>query len=87
VSPGAHPFVVLSHDYWQRRFAGASDAVGQKLSLNAHAFTIVGVAARGFFGTHVVGGPDMWASALMAKEDSTCFRKPRRRWPRLCKRG
>jgi putative ABC transport system permease protein len=46
VTPGAHPFVVLSHDYWQRRFAGAGDVVGQKVSLNGHSFTVVGMATR-----------------------------------------
>jgi predicted permease len=68
VTPGAHPFVVLSYDYWQRRFAGASNVVGLDVSLNGHAFTVVGVAARGFFGTRVGGGPDMWAPAAMAEE-------------------
>lgn len=68
VKPGAHPFVVLSYDYWQRRFAGAREVVGLNVSLNGHAFTIVGVGARGFFGTRVGAGPDMWAPAAMAEE-------------------
>src|SRR5262245_16659576 len=68
VTPGAHPFVVLSHDYLQRRFAGARDIVGQQVSLNGHPFTIVGVAARGFFGTRAGSGPDLWATAAMAEQ-------------------
>jgi len=66
--PGEHPFAVLSHDYWQRRFAGAGEVVGQAVSLNGHSFTIVGVAARGFFGTRVGSGPELWVTAAMAEE-------------------
>jgi predicted permease len=68
VAPSAHPFVVLSHDYWLRRFAGAADVVGQKVLLNGHSFTVVGVAARGFFGTRVGVGPDLWATTMMSNE-------------------
>src|SRR5262249_33157189 len=68
VTPGTHPFVVLSHDYWQRRFAGAGDVVGRKVLLNGHSFTVVGVAARGFFGTRVGVSPDLWASTMMSNE-------------------
>ena len=66
--PGGHPFAVLSHDYWQRRFASAGDVVGRAVSLNGHSFTVVGVAARGFFGTRVGSSPDLWATAAMAEE-------------------
>ncbi|MGE0128691.1 MAG: ADOP family duplicated permease [Blastocatellales bacterium] len=68
MTPGAHPFVVLSHDYWQRRFAGAGDVVGRNILLNGHSFMVVGVAARGFFGTRVGVSPDLWATAMMSKE-------------------
>jgi len=68
LTPGAHPFVVLSHDYWQRRFAGAGGVVGQKVLLNGHSFTVVGVVARGFFGTRVGVSPDLWVTAMMSKE-------------------
>jgi predicted permease len=67
-TPGAHPFVVLSHDYWQRRFAGTGDVVGREVSLNGRSFTVVGVAARGFFGTRVGSSPDLWATVMMAKQ-------------------
>src|SRR5262249_26678831 len=66
VTLGAHPFIVLSYDYWQRRFAGAGDVVGRKVLVNGHSLTVVGVAARGFFGTRVGAGPDLWAPAAMA---------------------
>lgn len=51
------PVAVISHGFWQRRFAGADAAVGQTLSINRTPFTIVGVTPKGFF------GPDVGRSA------------------------
>ncbi len=56
-TPGAHPVLVLSDAFWQRRFAGAPDVVGRTVSLNGAPFTVVGVAARGFFGMKPGFGP------------------------------
>lgn len=49
-TPGAHPVVVLSHGYWQRRFGADPAAVGKAVSVNGHPMTIVGVSPRGFHG-------------------------------------
>ncbi|MCC6930982.1 MAG: ABC transporter permease [Gemmatimonadaceae bacterium] len=49
--PGSDNMVaVLSHRFWQDRFQGKRDAVGQLLRLNGRAFTIIGVAPEGFDG-------------------------------------
>ncbi len=45
-----HPVVVLSHDYWTRRFNGNPAVVGQKILVNNYPMTIVGVSAAGFAG-------------------------------------
>jgi predicted permease len=50
-TPGAHQLVVLSHDYWRRRFQEDPGVVGQTLIVNGHGMTIVGVTPRGFEGT------------------------------------
>ncbi len=63
--PGGHPVVVLSHAFWQRRFQGETNIIGRKITLNRHAFTVVGVAATDFRGT--MGGLsfDLWAPLMM----------------------
>jgi predicted permease len=43
--------VVLSHAYWQRRFALDPAVLNQPLIVNGQSMTIVGVAPRGFDGT------------------------------------
>jgi predicted permease len=50
-SPGANTVVILSYRYWQRKFQGDSNAVGQTIKLNGLPYTIVGVAPQGFTGT------------------------------------
>src|SRR6185503_9934869 len=66
--PGGHPVVVLSHAFWQSRFKGDPSVVGQTITLNRHAFTVVGVAAPGFRGT--MGGLmfDIWAPVMMREQ-------------------
>jgi len=63
-APGAHPVVVLSHGFWQRRFGAAPDVVGRTILLNAHSFTVVGVAEPSFVGPERET-PDVWAPLLM----------------------
>jgi predicted permease len=46
--PGKHLVVVLTHGFWQRRFAGDTAVVGQTLSLNGNPVTIVGVLTPEF---------------------------------------
>ena len=59
-----HPVVVLSHDFWVRRFNGDPDLVGQTIRLNSRPYTVVGVAEQGFAGTTFVG-PDFWVPMAM----------------------
>jgi predicted permease len=47
---GATPVAVLSHHYWQERFAASPTVVGQQLKLNKISFTIIGVTPPAFVG-------------------------------------
>ncbi len=64
--PGTEPVVVISYDYWQTRFRGAPDAVGQKLRVNERGLTVIGVAPREFQGTMLPLKFDLWAPATLA---------------------
>jgi putative ABC transport system permease protein len=53
--PGAAAAVILSHDFWRRRFGGDEKIVGSQLTLSNRVFTVIGIAASDFrFG----GGAD-----------------------------
>lgn len=62
---GTDPVAVLSWGAWQRRFAGATDVVGKSVTVNGHAFTIVGVAARGFRSLELEFAPELWLPMTM----------------------
>jgi predicted permease len=64
-TPLANPVVVLSYDFWNRRFGGDANLVGKDITLNNHAFKIIGVAPQGFKGTELVYSPDMWMPTAM----------------------
>jgi predicted permease len=54
-----HPVVVLSYDYWSRRFARDPNVVGKTIRVNDYPMTIVGVSARGFFGLDPASSPQV----------------------------
>ena len=63
---GANPFVVVSYDSWQNRFRGDPNIVGRVVRINGSAFTVTGVAPRGFRGMRTFGfWPEMWVPAGM----------------------
>jgi len=51
---------VLSYSYWKARLAGESSAVGRTIYVKGVPFTVVGVAAEGFFGLEAGISTDMW---------------------------
>jgi predicted permease len=62
---GGHAVAVISYGFWQRAFAGSSDAVGGAIRLNGAPFTIVGVAPRGFRGVWIERPTDIWIPLMM----------------------
>ncbi|MDP2053432.1 MAG: ABC transporter permease, partial [Acidobacteriota bacterium] len=51
---------IVSDRFWRERLEGASDAIGQMLTVNGRAATIVGVTAAGFRGATLTPGEDLW---------------------------
>ncbi|HYC32144.1 MAG TPA: ADOP family duplicated permease [Gemmatimonadales bacterium] len=56
---------VISHGYWERRFAGDSGIVGRLLQVGDGSYEIVGVAAEGFTGTDL-RAVDIWLPIRVA---------------------
>ena len=54
--PGASPVAVLSYRYWESRFGADPGVLGQTITANGQAVTIIGVAQAGFDGTMLGGG-------------------------------
>lgn len=53
-SPGENAVVVVSDDLWRGRFAADPSFVGKRIILNRTAYTVIGVARRGFKGTEAL---------------------------------
>ncbi len=67
-NPGAHPVVAISHSFWSRRMGADKSAVGKKLYINSHPFTIVGVMPEEFNGSYQAFTADFWAPMMMHEQ-------------------
>jgi putative ABC transport system permease protein len=47
------PPAVISYGFWQREYGGSPSVLGRALTLDGHAYDIVGVTPPGFFGVEV----------------------------------
>ena len=59
---GTPPVAVMSYHVWKDKYGGDPSVVGATYRINGHPFTIVGVAAPGFYGAKLTGWamPDIW---------------------------
>lgn len=80
---GAPPVAVMSYHIWQDKYGSDPSVVGAGYQINGHAFTVIGVAAPGFYGAKLAGWgmPDFWlpvtASPLI---DGSTDRLKRPQW-------
>ncbi len=76
--PGAHPYAVLSHDYWTSRFGQDPRVIGRTFRLGNDLFEIVGVAEERFTGTEPGTIAGIFVPAMMnpyvERSDATWFR-------------
>jgi len=65
---GAHPVAVISYGFWKEKLGGNPAIVGSTMLFNNYPFTIVGVAAPGFYGDTVGDQQDIWFPVSMQHE-------------------
>ena len=65
---GAAPYLVLSHDFWKRRFASDPRVIGGTVRVNGFPLTVIGVARAGFTGAEVGVAPDFFTPIMMRTE-------------------
>jgi predicted permease len=59
--PSSPPVVVVSHRAWQNTYASDRGLIGSTIVIEAHPFTVVGIAPPGFFGETLRSDPpDIW---------------------------
>src|ERR1700761_9198025 len=59
---GAPSVAVMSYHAWQEKYGSDPSVAGAVYQINGHSFTVIGVAAPGFFGAKLTGSgmPDFW---------------------------
>jgi len=73
LKPGAHPYAVLSYDYWTRRFRRDPKVIGRSFLLSSFGeqtasnelYTIIGITEKGFTGVEPGTITDIWAPTMM----------------------
>jgi predicted permease len=78
LEPGAHPYAVLSHDYWTRRFRQDPKIIGRTFRMGDRLYEIIGVAEERFTGTEPGTMIDIFLPAMMnpsvSRSDATWHR-------------
>jgi predicted permease len=65
LKPGAHPYAVLSYDYWTSRFGRDPKVIGRTFRMDKTPYEIVGVAEPRFTGTEPGTMTDMFIPTMM----------------------
>ncbi len=65
LKPGAHPYAVLSYDYWRRRFGLDPEVIGRTFRMGDHLYEIVGVGPEAFSGTETGTVTDVFVPTMM----------------------
>jgi len=65
LKPGAHPYAVLSYDYWTSRFGRDPKVIGRTFRMDKTPYEIVGVAEQRFTGTEPGTVTDIFIPTMM----------------------
>jgi hypothetical protein len=65
LTPGAHPYAVLSYDYWTRRFGQDPRVLGRTLRMGERLYEIVGVSDERFTGIEPGTVIDIFVPTMM----------------------
>jgi predicted permease len=65
LTPGMHPYAVLSYDYWKRRFGRNPRIVGKTLRIGNDVYAVVGVGEDSFTGTETGWVTDVFVPMAM----------------------
>jgi predicted permease len=65
---GGHPVVVITYQFWQRRFGGDPAIVGRKIKINGLDYDVAGVTPERFIGTEMIFTPDLFVPLAMVKQ-------------------
>ena len=78
ISPGAHPYAVISYNYWSRRFANDPQVLGRSVRIGGNLFQIIGVGPKSFTGTEPGIITDIFLPTMMSpdvtRSDNTWIR-------------
>ncbi|MEO8367843.1 MAG: ABC transporter permease [Candidatus Solibacter sp.] len=78
---GAPSVAVMSYRIWNEKFGADPSVVGASYQINGHPFTIIGIAAPGFYGAKLAGWgmPDFWlplTTELMIDGETARLKRP-----------
>ncbi len=78
---GAPSVAVMSYHIWREKYGSDSSVVGASYQINGHPFTVIGVAAPGFYGAKLAGWgmPDLWlplTAELLIDGDTSRLKRP-----------
>jgi putative ABC transport system permease protein len=77
-TPGAHPYAVISYDYWSRRFGQDPKVIGRTFHLGEQIFEIVGVGPKEFTGIEPGIATEIFLPTMMhrwvTREDASWHR-------------
>ena len=65
--PGAAPVCVIGYGLWRQQYGQSQSVLGRTIQLNGHAFQIVGVTPKSFFGVEVGKKPEIFMPLEMQR--------------------